>query len=360
MQRWLLLGFLLACTLPSSAQQLVTVSQLEHALSVARERHKSDQDLVRQLSAMRLSERLSEPSLSRLASLVVLGSQSATTLQLLADESSFLRLPAIELTDTSVPDVATRQRILKASVAYVGQMLSSLPNVLAKRVTKSYDNSTYSPKHGALPIHLGFHLIATESREISIRNDDRDASPSKNSEKKKELLGMTSWGEFGSLLAVIFNDAAKGTVSWSRWEPGASDQLAVFQFKVPKSVSHYRIVDSGRSIRPGYFGRLWIDPASGVVQRILIVVDATDKDVRAFRQVETLVQYAQIKIDTRTFFGPVRSLTLSESAYVAQTPFDSSATKWLNETTFTGYHRFGSDAQIITGTEKPEPDRKPE
>ena len=53
--------------------------------------------------------------------------------------------------------------------------------------------------------------------------------------------GLTTWGEFGSLLLIILNDSSEGTIEWSHWENTAAGVVAVFQYEVPKAASHYEI-----------------------------------------------------------------------------------------------------------------------
>jgi hypothetical protein len=329
---------------------------------------------------MKLSERLTEATLGRLNAHLDTGSQAALALQLLADQSAFLDPPPSELPATSVPDEATQQRMLEATRNYVASMLARLPNFLATRSIRRYDDSPQELKKGGWPVRLGLHLVDTSSREISVR-DERDSLPSA---VWQEQSGLISQGEFGSTLGMILADTAKGKVTWSHWEQIAGDPTAVFQYSVPRSASDYEVIGyqqpageeyanlTGRQgfagigtrpsshssnisptiTKPGYHGSLWLDPATGTILRITIEADA--KEGAPFQRASILVQYGPVQIGDSRFICPVRSLALYEATAPAQANLSNAPTEWLNITLFAGYHRFASTIKILTDKPAPE------
>ena len=239
MRQFILLGLLTAMAFPTWAAKRVTVAQLEQALATISAAHKPDAEIARQIAGMKLSERITEATLARLNAHLDTGSQAALALQLLADQSAFLDPPASELPATSVPDDATQRRMLEAVRNYVAQTLPRLPNLLATRSIRRYDDSPQELKKGGWTARLGLHLVDTSSREISIR-DERGSVPSA---VWQEQSGLISKGEFGSTLGMILSDTAKGKVTWSHWEQIAGDQAAVFHYSVPRSASNYEVID---------------------------------------------------------------------------------------------------------------------
>ena len=229
MRQFILLGLLTAMAFPAWAAKRVTVAQLEQALATISAAHKPDAEIARQIAGMKLSERLTEATLARLNAHLDTGSQAALALQLLADQSAFLDPPASELPATSVPDDATQQRMLEAVRNYVARTLPRLPNFLATRSIRRYDDSPQELKKGGWPVRLGLHLVDTSSREISVR-DERGSLPSA---VWQEQSGLISKGEFGSTLGMILSDTAKGKVTWSHWERIAGDPAAVFHIRYP-------------------------------------------------------------------------------------------------------------------------------
>jgi hypothetical protein len=384
MRRLILPALLLALALPAAAAKRVTVAQLEQSLSAAVAAHKPDAEIARQILSMEATERLTEATLSRLASLFAPGSQSAVALQLLADQSEFLDPPASELPSTAAPDEASQKRMIGAARFYVAKTLPSLPNFLATRTINRYDDSPQEVKKGAWPTRAGLHLVGASSHEVSVRDERENQPPTQSSAVWHEQIGLISGGEFGTTLGMVLTDTLQGEMTWSHWEQSA----AVFDYVVPRSASHFEILSSlkgkaaleGHSTpngsargtagigvtpsavgstkasivhnRPGYHGSLWLDPASGTVLRITI--QANSKDSAPFRRAAMMVKYGPVKIGDEMFICPVRSLALSGAFADAETEMGGAATEWLNETLFTGYHRFAATTRILTESPSPQ------
>jgi len=386
MRRLILLGLLAAMTLPALAAKQLTVAQLEQALTAASAAHKPPAEMVRLLTGMELSERLSDRTAERINGELNAGPDVGLALALLADRSAFLDLPASELPGTPAPDEATQLRMFDAAGKYVAETLPRLPNFLATRTTIRYDDSPQELQKGAWPVRAGLHLVDRTSRETSVNGERENQSSARGSALWQQRSGLTSWGEFGSVLGMILSDAVNGKVSWSHWEETASGQSAVFHYSVPKPVSHFEVVSSERressvegfatprggsrissiGARPnndsasiatvhtsrGYHGSLWLDPATGTVLRITIEADS--KGSSDFQRAAMLVEYGAVEIGGSSFICPVRSLALSKTIIGADASTGDAASEWLNETLFTSYHRFASTTRIVTGAAQPQ------
>lgn len=352
LMRWAILAltFFLIQATAASATKVVTVSQLEAMLTEAHAQHQSDLEITQQLSSVELSERLIDLNLTRLEALLEPGSQAATALELLADQSIFFEPSAAELTDTSMPDTKGLEQIVKATANYVNQYLSASPNLLATRTTVSYSGGGYRNKKDEWIAHPGLNKIRSASQEISIRNDRVEVS---QKDKKHRNRGkdhneeMSSWGEFGALFAVVLNDSAHGgRIFWSYWEPSAAGQLAVLGFQVPQAASHYSFDQMHEVSRPAYHGLLWVEPVSGVVSSLLIQLEPFS--FFTYDRFATMVRYGPVKIEDKTCICPVRSAAVEKTDALAS---DAQDGMWLNEVTFTNYHRFGSTAQIVPNSD---------
>lgn len=382
MKRLILLAVLAAITLPAGAAKRLTVAQLEQAISAAVAAHKPDAEIARQIGGMELSERVTEATLGRLNAYLAPGSQAALALQLLADRSAFLDPPAGELPATPAPDDATQQRMLAAARSYVAQTLPRLPNFLATRTINRYDDSPQALKKGAWPVRAGLHRVDTSSREISVRDERENQPPTQGSAVWQQQIGLISGGEFGTTLGMILTDSSKGNLAWGRWEATATGPAAVFRYSVPSSASHFEVIGTlqrqaalegfaarggGRGIasigvqqnnnparttivrvRPAYNGSLWLDPATGTVLRI--TMEAELKENAPFRRAAILVEYGPVQIGDSKFICPVRSLALSMAPVGSLDSVSDAPATWLNETLFTGYHRFAATTRILTDT----------
>jgi hypothetical protein len=96
--------------------QMVTVEQLEQAL--ATNHGERDGKLARQISDMKLTQRLSDARLARLEN-ELSGPQTRLALIALADESAFLDLPAAEIPSTAVPGAAGQAELLARTIDIV-------------------------------------------------------------------------------------------------------------------------------------------------------------------------------------------------------------------------------------------------
>ncbi len=379
MRRLISLALLSLIPLYAAGAKRTTVSQLEQTLAADSSAHESDVEIARQIGGMELSERLTEATLARLTAGQAADPQTALALRLLADESAFLDPPVSEMPADSVPDAATQQRVIDAARSYVKQTVARLPNLLAKRTTNRYDDSPEALKNGGWAVRGGLHLVGTASRETSVLEERDNGSPNTGSAFWQAQMGMISGGEFGSTLGMIMADTFKGKVTWEHWEETSKGKAAVFRYSVPKSASHYEVIgtlqreaapnvidtprgggtgvsanvvspNAGPSeiirARPGYHGALWINPDSGTVLRITIESDSTDGS--PFRRAAILVQYGPVQIGGESFVCPLRSVALTVAVFNPQSIYADTPTRWLNETVFTSYRRFGSTTQILT------------
>jgi hypothetical protein len=400
MRKLILFGAMAAAALPAFAVRHLTVAQFEKTLAASIEKHRSDSDMVRQFGDFVLSERLTDESRNRICTTLHLGPKTTLALQLLADESAPLDPPAAELPTADPPDPATAQRMVEAAGLYVAKTLPHLPDFLATRTTFRFDDTPQVLQANEWPVSAGLHMVNNSSREITFRDDHETprAEPSNGSSpsaKQTPERGLHSWGEFGEMLALIFIDTEKGKLAFHHWEQTATGLVAVYRYSVPKSASHFSVdycclgdevrasTNRGYGIAPrrtpslagdgqivfgtpfhkipAYHGSLFIDPNSGVVRRITLEADMDDSPVS---RVATVIDYGPVVIGDRKFICPVRSLNIylgpTESGMLANEapsaippPLQPKGTLYLNETSFTNYHRLGSEIRILAGTEAP-------
>jgi VWFA-related protein len=377
------LVFMAAISLPSLAARQITLEQLQQLLDSAQASHKSDNDTVRQLTDVELTEQLRPAALQRLVAISP-GQKTIQALRSLAGLSTFLDPPANEIPSTPTPDFQAQKAILGKTIHYVARTLPTLPDFLATRSTDHFDDSPQAPQPGGWPVRIGLHLEGNFSTPITFvdgaeRNSPLQASSPAPALKKVDSAktkgapkdtaigsGLNSWGEFRTILGIPLVDAAKGKVSWLRWERINGKSAAVFQFQVDRSVSHYEVQffrnrpskDSNKAASnyifrqtTGYHGHIAVDPVTGAVLRI--VIDADMEPGSPIQRASMMVEYGPVQLGSRTFICPVRSIAVSASDEVyqptAKSPFVDLVELQLNETTFTGYKRFGSDATVYTG-----------
>jgi VWFA-related protein len=370
----ILLALVAVLALPAYAARRVTVEQLKQTLATAITAHTADADMVRQIGALELSERLTEAALNRFAARFTLSPRAALALQLLADQSAFLDPPASELPATAPPDAAEQQRMMDMARGFAVVILPHLPNFFATRATLHFDNSPQVLESGGWAVRNGLHQVGTTSQEITYREGHEildSSSPAAAGALKPQLeLGLRSWGEFGPALTVVLADAAKGTVTFSHC--GVSSTGGGRGRSDGQLINPLQPVDS-HTFRetPGYHGSLFIDPATGAILRITLEAELKRGD--PLLRAATVIEYGPVSIGDQRFICPVRSLALSMEETSQNGGFGSSTTigsnqaadkAWashqnlsplllLNETSFTHYHRLGASTRILADAGEP-------
>jgi hypothetical protein len=351
------------------------VDQLRQAVASCGASHHSDEDLARCLAGLQLTERLTQRSLDAILVQENVGPKTKLELEMLADEAAFLEVPQAELPPQALPAAASQQAMLNSAVQYVAVTFKRLPNFLATRMTRSFDDSPLVVTHsGWSPSNTELHLAGTFDQEVTYRNGKEEALHSvttsgKETKQGSSPPGLTSTGEFGPVLATVLRDASKGKIAWSHWETAKTGTVAVFNYQVPAGSSHYEVnfccvrgsedpsaygnglagldVDKSNSYRgtPAYHGTLTIDPETGTILRI--TVDPELKADGPIMRSSVEVEYGPVEIGGNTYICPVRSIAVSDAKTRLGGDMGDRTILRINEVAFTNYHRFGSTSQIV-------------
>lgn len=352
---------------PLLAANRVTVDQLEQMLAAQRAANKSDEVVAKQLAGYELTEQLTPQTLSHISAELQPGPRTAQAIDLLADFSTFLPPPQNEIPDVPTPDMMAQRNMINSAIQYIVKTLRHLPDLLATRTTRSFDDSPLVIGHSGYAPNADLHLVGTFTRPITYR-DGREVLDSVDGDgvKRKAAAGpagLTTWGEFGPVLGIVLSDAAKGRITWSRWQSSTEGRVAVFHFQVPKDASHYLVDyccawqvlnDAGSTGAPlsyhgtpGYHGDLYVDPATGAILRIVIEAELSGNDL--ITRAAISVQYATVEIGGSPFICPVRSLAVSgDRNRPGKSIGNATPVTRVNEVQFTDYHRFGSTSRIVS------------
>ena len=378
---------LLAAPALTAKPMTMTLDQLQQVLANAHTAHQSDNDSVRQLADVELTTPI-RPAFLRQLLAESPGPRTTQAIRGLANLSLFLKPPPIEISPAPAPDFAAQKAIIARTIHYVARVLPTLPDFVATRSTDHFDDSPQALQPGGWPVRAGFHLDGTSESSVSFM-DGTDVSAARPTSAPAPALkktsaakagkagnittvnsGLSSWGEFRSILGTILVDASKGKVQWAQWQRIDGKTTAVFQFQIDRSVSHYDVQfnrnrPSKGGVRNasyynfrqtvGYHGQIALDPATGAI--LLVLIDADLDPGSPIQRASTLVEYGPVKIGPHNFICPLRSITVSSSSEIFQptprSPFMDLQEIQINETTFSGYQRFTSEATIFSGTSTP-------
>lgn len=358
---------LLALALPACASTPVTVAQLEQTLASAPTL--PDGKLADELSALELTQRLSPSALARLQSQLP-GPKSRQELSILAAQSSFLELPPSEIASVPAPDAAQQRQIMADVVTYVTQTVRKLPDFIATRETRSFQD-----RPAGLYSYEPLHFTTLSSANVVYRDGQERDTNSKGKKIDTSAVGFVSWGEFGPILTTVLLDAAKSELAWSHWEQGAHGPLAVFRYAVPNRDSHYQIqfccvldADPGIETPFGhpyhkqapYHGEMAVNPSTGAIQRITVIADLGPADPLVSAAIA--VQYGPVEIGGKAYICPTRSLAIARKHLTENREGTISSTAisqgpiWtrLNEVAFLNYHIYRGESRILTDAEAAE------
>ena len=321
MRNLALFFFLLQVASPVAAARRVTIGQLEQILTAAR--GTTDAKLAHQLSDLELSERLNSARAARLSANLP-GPNSRRRLVVLADMSAFLDLPVDEIPTVEKPDFDAQRKMITSTVVYISKTLHRLPNFYATRDTTSF-RSMVEPGAPTQAVQLA----GRESWKV-IYSDGGERV--KTGRGQYKTSGLTTNGEFGNVLAVVIEDAAKGNPVWSRWEKGAGGMEAVYRFAITdRRNSHYTV--SG--LPSAYQGEIAIDPLAGSIRRVVIKAIPDPGDLLTIANVA--VEYGPVDLGASAYICPLKSIAVSKGTQFL----------WLNDVVFEDYHLFRSSMRIL-------------
>lgn len=329
---------------------LVTVDQLTEILR--QDKAKRDAELAKEIEGLQLTERLSSGNLAALSAGLA-GSKSKAALMTVGDASVFLEPSAAEIPNRAKPDLAEQKKMISHTVDYLKNILPKLPDFYAKRFTTSFEG--ISPAKDAKGMQRGGALVPKgEFKATVYYRGGKEVAHAEGAEEQ----GLITYGTFGPILSTVIVDAAHSSMIWSRWEEGPNGPMAVFQFKVPQTKSHYEI-SSGDAMPAGggvgamtptaYHGEIGIDPTSGTILRL--VLEAEPGLGSLMQRADIMVEYGSVVIGDKTYTCPVRSVSISTGespeGWTVQGPSVSREVTRLNDVVFSGYHVFRTEMRII-------------
>ncbi|MGB6191670.1 MAG: hypothetical protein WBF42_04315 [Terracidiphilus sp.] len=351
--------------------QRVSAAQLEQTLAASHAT--SDADLAQQLSTLEPTERLSTPQLTSLSKALP-GEKSRLALMMLADKSIFLDPPAADILPDPTPDPAATRQMLVHIVNYVNTTLRQLPNLIASREITSFEDRPAEDildANGVVSFsYQPLHFVGNSVNDVTFRDRKELVEDAPRKDKRGQVGGLVTTGEFGPILSIVVGDALKGKIMWGRWERGADGRVAVFRYTVPDDKSNYRVrfccvpggVDTGSGqgkmqifdARASYHGEITFNPSDGSILRMTLRADMPPTGL--VTNADIAIDYGTVDIAGKPSICPIRSVSslqahIAEQHGMASSAFYHGPTKtFLNDIGFDHYRRFGSESRILTSS----------
>lgn len=352
----------------------VTVDRLEELLAASQ--GKSDAKLARQLSGLALTERLNATRLAQWQKKLP-GPGSRRALVVLFDLALFLPLPANEIPAWRPPSLEAQRQLIASAVNYTEKTIHELPNLTATRDTIHFEDSPRTFTGESHDLAGTLHAVSKSTAIVFYRDGNEVIEPksTKVEASSEKVHGLTTSGEFGPILGTVLVDAAHGKLFWSHWEHGPNGPMAVFQFEVPKTDSHYQVAfccriagDAADLFQqfPGYHGELAVDAIDGSILRLAMQANLKREDT--ITRADIIVEYGPIEIGGRTYICPERSVSVAVGpvpgghAYynraelldpVKVPPIERDVLQTsLNDVAFDSYHVFRAESRILGAGER--------
>jgi len=231
------------------------------------------------------------------------------------------------------PPVDKRQEFIAKAREVAGTFLEGLPNYICQEVTTRYESETRVPSWTALDVVAA--EVVFESGKESYRNVTINGKPSK---KPPEESGAWSTGEFGTILAALFNPGTDAKFKYAQDATIARQPASVYDFQVERLRSNWRIHVPGQYIIPAHKGSVWIDKQSAHALRIEMQAKEVPSEFPLITA-ETAVDYDYVNLGTpEKFLLPVHAEVLSCLRGSNQCE--------RNTIDFRNYHKFSGESTI--------------
>ncbi len=361
MKRFFIL-IILFFAVPAWAAKKITVGQLEDLLRSLQQDKKSDADVANTLKQVELTEELTRSRMNTLAASVP-GPLSTEQIYVLEARSADLAPPPSDLPATPPPDAAADKAIQAKAAAYITQTFARLPSVTATRTTLRFqDNveavsSSSGLSSGAKDVVTSASFSNPASFVHYINSSERAVLSEHGAEKPPSEKDKTPWGANRmiaiqqpdpSLTEVLKEVEASGSLHWLRWELVNGKTAAVYAFTVPRErsrmdlrvccfpnvnqagVANFYTATTASTLGGGgsgggvtgnfqtntewhefratvpYHGELFVDPATGIVVRLITEAELKPNDV--VHKLDTRIDYAPVTVGQSTMILPVKTV----------------------------------------------------
>jgi len=246
------------------------------------------------------------------------------------------RLTITSITDPMPPPTQDQlQEIVEDARAHALSYSVSLPNFTCVEITdRSVDSAGAGRwKHKDTFAERLRYVDNAETRTILRVNGQPTA------EKRSDLNGPLSQGEFGGVLKAVFSPSAKADFQYKETDALGSGTVNVLSYQVSQKNSMFSLSDSTQNMDVGFHGLVYIDSSTKSVRRITLKADGVPRNF-TLHSTSITVDYDYVAIGTHDYLVPARaevSLTQGKREAV------------LNEIEFRDYRRYASQVKVLYG-----------
>jgi hypothetical protein len=327
------------------AQTSMTVGQLRSFLESSVELKQPDRKVAEYLKRVRLTERLSDWDVIKIAASGV-GPRTLEALNELKEASKSLPAAKAESavaipTPRPMPDppASQQKQVIEEARQYALGYSKRLPDFICLQVTRRYADPSGLEAFSLLDTfaaRLSFFEQKEDYKLVSVNGAYADVSMDR-------LGGATSSGEFGSMLRELFDPATAADFRWERWAKLRGRIAHVYRYRVLAARSKWRISWQRQlEIVPGYHGLVYIDREIPMILRITLEADEIPPSF-PIQQAGTVLDYDFTDISGNEFLLPLRAeMRMREGRMLVR-----------NHVEFRNYRKFGAEAVITFDVPEP-------
>jgi hypothetical protein len=341
---------LIVCVgLAASAQMRLNVEQLQQFVRSSIKLNHDDRKVAEYLRKVKLSNQLDDRTIEELQGQGA-GPRTVEALRVLRDASSSLPKPGAPppkpaYTPPPAPDSVEQAQVLEEAKQYALNYNARLPDFICTQVTRRYVDPTgledwrrqdvITERLSYFDKHEDYKVVLYNNQVVDIPHE--------------RLGGVTSSGEFGSLMREIFEPGTETQFQWERWGTLRSRRMHVFSYRVLQSRSKYSIsAGNEHRIIAGYHGLIYVDRENLAVMKLTLEADDIPSGF-PIREVNLTLDYDHVEISGRPFILPLKAVVSSRNGPKMLT---------RNEVEFRMYRKFTAES-TITAVDVQVPDELP-
>jgi len=356
--RWKVVLLLLGASSWMFPTEKLTVEQLAGFVRSAIHLKQPDRQVADYLATVSLSERLDDRTIEDLRAQGA-GPKTVEALRALRNASQTLSPPS---TPTPTPPPSPpppplepptpgeQGKVIEQAREYAMNYTRSLPDFLCTQVTRRYVDP-HGTQFWGLEDTLTAHVSYVDHKE-DYKLTSRNGQMATNS-SIWSVGGANSAGEFGSMMAEIFDPKTEASFRWERWATLRSRRAYVYAYQVAQPRSRWKVSygrDSAGGSKaetvPGYHGLIFVDRDLLAVVRITLVAELPPDF--PIQQVEDTLDYDLATISGHEYILPLRAVVLMREGMHHS----------KNEVEFRLYRKFTTETSITFDTPDTPPDDK--
>lgn len=341
-----LLGLALLLSVAVLAQRAFTVDELVTFIKSQIKAQGDDRATGDYLKKIKLTQRLDERTIEELQGQGA-GPRTVAALKALAVESANLPAPPAKpapLPEKPPPSAAEQAKILDEMRDYAMNYVKGLPDYVCVQTTHRKEDPiaalhrlNYIATGDVIQEQLAYvdhkeNYVVKMYNGKSVANGDH-----------LQFGGVTSSGEFGSMMSNIFDPESGAEFTWDRWHTLRKDLMYGFAYHVDKEHGYHMLDgETKQEYTSAYKGVVYWDPSTNAIMRIIMeTIDIPSSF--PIRDVIITLDYDLTKVGDQAYILPLHF------------ELDSKADKFsgVSEADFKLYRKYGAESTLTFGDTTP-------